>query len=262
MTHAEVASKNSVANISMHYDVVMQGLPHVRYLAANVHKKLPQRVELEDLVSSGVIGLLEAYKSFDGSKRAQFKTFAGYRIRGAILDSLRAGDWGKRSLRRSAREINEATARLETKLLRHPSTDEVAQAMNMNLDHLFGILAQIDGLLVVGQWGTISPNSTEELDLIESAPDLKEPNAFDLCLRGEVNKHLAKAVSALTKREQLILLLYYRDGRTLEEISIIVGLASSRVSQIRMAAMPKLRALLAHLREGGTMGSIGARPVV
>ena len=204
---------------------------------------------MEDLVNAGVIGLLEASRTFDNSKNAQFKTFAKFRIRGAILDSLRDSDWGSRYIRRRGREIVEATTRLEGKLGRHPIESEVAEEMGLELDHLRKIKQQIDGLYISGQQIAVSNDQSESLDVIESAPNLVDPDAFDLCLQGEMKAHLADAIAKLSEREQLILSLYYREELTMKEIAEVVGVALSRISQIRQATMVKLKASLAHVRD-------------
>jgi RNA polymerase sigma factor for flagellar operon FliA len=146
MTSAELAYQSSAAEFNDRNHLVMQELSQVYYIASRIRERLPQHVELEDLVNAGVIGLLEASRSFDSAKSSQFKTFAKFRIRGAILDSLRESDWGSRSMRRRGREIADATARLEARLGRHPIESEVAAEMNLEPDHLRRILAQINGL--------------------------------------------------------------------------------------------------------------------
>ncbi|HVT97762.1 MAG TPA: FliA/WhiG family RNA polymerase sigma factor [Acidobacteriaceae bacterium] len=249
MTAAELAYSRSAAVGENADDLVLQELPQVYYIAQRIRERLPQQVELEDLVSAGVIGLLEANRSFDPTRNAQFKTFAKFRIRGAILDSLREIDSGSRLLRRRGREIAETTARLESKLGRHPSEAEIAEEMQIDLEHLRRITAQIDSLHIGAQQVTATDGGSETIDVIESAPDLDDPNPFDLCLEGEMKSHLAEAVARLTEREQLILSLYYREELTLKEIAQVVGVALSRVSQIRQAAVIKLREYLAHLEQ-------------
>jgi RNA polymerase sigma factor for flagellar operon FliA len=256
MTQAEAAYKTSAEQVDDRNELVMQELSQVYYIAQRIRERLPQHVELEDLVNAGVLGLLEASRTFDNTKNAQFKTFAKFRIRGAILDSLRDSDWGSRYIRRRGREILEATARLEGKLGRHPTESEIAAEMGLDLDHLRKITAQIDGLHLTGQQVAVSNDQSESLDVIESAPNLVDPDPFDLCLQGEMNAHLAEAISKLSKREQLILSLYYRDELTMKEIAEVVGVALSRVSQIRQATMLKLRESLAHLRQPPTSTSV------
>jgi RNA polymerase sigma factor for flagellar operon FliA len=249
MTSAEMVYKSSSAEYEDRNDLVMQELSQVYYIASRIRERLPQHVELDDLVNAGVIGLLEASRNFDSSKNSQFKQFAKFRIRGAILDSLRESDWGSRSLRRRGREIADATARLEAKLGRHPIESEIAEEMHLEPEHLQRIIAQIDSLYVAGQQASVSGDRSDLLDVIESAPNLDDPDPFDLCLQGEVKAHLAEAISKLSEREQLILSLYYREELTMKEISEVVGVALSRVSQIRQEIMKKLKVMLAHLNE-------------
>jgi len=249
MTAAEMAYGKGAAHSVGADDLVMQELPEVYYIAARIRDRLPQHVDLEDLVSAGVIGLIEASRNFDSSKNAQFKTFAKFRIRGAILDSLREIDWGSRLMRRRGREIADATARLEARLGRKPVEAEIAAEMNVDPEYLRKIVAQLDVLHITGQQVVRSQDSSETIDLIEAAPSLDDPDAFDLCLKGEMRTHLAEAISKLTEREQLILSLYYREELTMKEIALVVGIALSRVSQIREAAVIKLRKYLAHVQE-------------
>ncbi|MGO9433512.1 MAG: sigma-70 family RNA polymerase sigma factor [Terracidiphilus sp.] len=248
MTAAELAYKTSAIAAADGDDLVMQELPQVYYIAARIRERLPQHVEMEDLVSAGVIGLLEATRSFDGSKNVQFKTFAKFRIRGAILDSLRETDWGSRYMRRRGREIADVTAKLEARLGRHPSESEIADEMHIEPDHLRKLIAQLDSLQIAGQKVAASNDRSESLDVIESAPNLDDPDPFELCLEGEMKTHLAEAISKLSEREQLILSLYYREELTMKEIAKVVGVALSRVSQIRQETMVKLKAHLEHLQ--------------
>jgi RNA polymerase sigma factor for flagellar operon FliA len=248
MTAAELAYKASAVDYDDVNELVMQELSQVYYVAARIRERLPQQVEMDDLVSAGVIGLVEAARSFDGSKNVQFKTFAKFRIRGAILDSLRDSDWGSRYMRRRGREIGEASARLEARLGRHPIESEIAEEMQIGLDQLRKITAQLDSLHIAGQQLAVSNDRSESIDVIESAPDLDDPDPFEICFKGEMKAHLAEAISKLTEREQLILSLYYREELTMKEIASVVGVALSRVSQIRQATMIKLKASLEHLQ--------------
>jgi RNA polymerase sigma factor for flagellar operon FliA len=246
MTRAEQAYMMSASGAQSADDLVLQELPQVYYIAARIRERLPQQVDMEDLVSAGVIGLIEAQRAFDSTRNAQFKTFAKYRIRGAILDSLRELDWGSRLMRRRGREIADATARLELKLGRKPVEAEVAQEMQVDVEYLRKIVAQLDTLHIVGQ-RVIATEDDSEMDLIEAAPDLDQLNPFESCLEGEMKQHLAEAIAKLSEREQLILSLYYREELTMKEIAEVVGIALSRVSQIRQAIIVKLRKHLEHV---------------
>lgn len=250
MTSPENAYRASGKELEERNELVLRELPQVYYVAARIRERLPKHVEMEDLVQAGVIGLLEACRNYDCEKDAQFSTFAKHRIRGAILDSLRKLDWGSRALRRRGREIASSTSRLESRLGRYPLEEEIAADLKMRVDELQNTLAQLDGLLLVGQLAKVSSggSNAESFDLIESAPAEDGDNPLELCLRGEMKEELAAAVSRLSDREQLILSLYYYEELTMKEVAEVVGIAVSRVSQIHAAAMLKLRVSLAHLR--------------
>lgn len=235
--------------------IILQELPQVYYIAARILERLPSNVQLEDLVNAGTVGLLEAYNSFDHTRNAQFRTFAKFRIRGAILDSLRLLDWGSRGLRRRAREIAEVTDRLAATLGRKPANQEIADAMNLSLDVLESSMMHLDGLQIVGQQVVSSGDGEEVHDLIESAPSTAE-NPFEACLRGEMKAHLTEAIRQLSEREQLVLSLYYREQLTMKQVAEVVGIALSRVSQIHNTAIGKLRTILAGLQTGAAGESL------
>jgi len=255
MTTAEVAYRASTHEIDERNELVMRELPQVYYVAARIRERLPKHVDMEDLVQAGVVGLLEACRNYDSSKDARFSTFAKFRIRGAILDSLRRLDWGSRTMRKKGREISTSIAKLESSLGREPLEEEIAADLQMALDELQNTMTQLDGLYLVGQQTDSHHDSAESHDLIESAPSAGGDNPFELCLEGEMKEQLAGAVSKLSEREQLILSLYYHEELTMKEISEIVGIAVSRVSQIHAATMVKLRATLSHLRNGSAVQS-------
>jgi RNA polymerase sigma factor for flagellar operon FliA len=228
-------------------EIILAELPQVYFIAARIQERLPASVEMEDLVNAGVVGLIEAYNSFDHTKNAQFRTFARFRIRGAILDSLRMLDWGSRSLRRKAREFAETRQRLESTLGRRPTNEEVAAEMKLPLDQMEMALTQVDSLQIVNQQAASSFDGEELYDLIESAPSLQE-SAYDLFVRKERKEQLARAIGELNEREQLVLSLYYREDLTMKQVAEVVGIALSRVSQIHTAAIGKLKSSLAHLQ--------------
>jgi RNA polymerase sigma factor for flagellar operon FliA len=261
MTTAELAYRASSDSLDERNDLVMRELPQVYYVAARIHERLPKNVEIEDLVQAGVLGLLDACRNYDASKDAQFSTFAKFRIRGAILDSLRKLDWGSRTLRRKGREIASSVAKLESSLGRQPLEEEIAADLNMPLDGLQNTMMQLYGLFLIGQQTNSLHDHSDSFDLIESAQGTDEDNPFDLCLEHERQEQLAEAVSQMSEREQLILSLYYQEELTMKEISQVVGIVVSRVSKIHAAAMVKLRASLAHLRERPAKPVSQQRPV-
>jgi RNA polymerase sigma factor for flagellar operon FliA len=247
MTAAQLAYCNNSTDIDQRNALVMAELPQVYYIAARIRERLPQQVEMEDLVHAGVVGLIEACRNFDSTKNAGFTTFAKFRIRGAILDSLRKLDWGSRAIRKKGRAIAASIAALASSLGRQPLQEEIAIHMNIALAELQTTLTELDGLHLVGQQSE-SDESTS-FDLIESAQSRGGDNPFELCLEGEAREHLKAAICKLTEREQLIISLYYQEEMTMREIAEIVGIAVSRVSQIHAAALLTLRMSLTYLRE-------------
>ncbi len=227
-------------------DLILQELPQVQYIASRILERLPQQIEFGDLVHAGVIGLLEAYRNFDDSKNTSFKTFAKFRIKGAILDSLRALDWGSRNVRRKARDIAEASQKLEAVLGRYPTKEEIAAEIKISLRELDEVQTELSGLHVVGQEMTSTFEGEVAHDLIESAPSTWD-NPFEMYQKLETRAHLIAAISNLSDREQLILSLYYQEELTMKEVAEVVGLAISRVSQIHAAVLVKLKTSLAHL---------------
>jgi RNA polymerase sigma factor for flagellar operon FliA len=173
---------------------------------------------------------------------------------------LRKLDWGSRTLRRKGREIATSAAKLESQLGRHPLEEEIAADLKMPIDELQSALTQLDGLFLVGQLANVTGDNGESFDLIESAPSTGRDNPFELCLEGELKAQLAAAVSRMSEREQLILSLYYYEELTMKEVSEVVGVAVSRVSQIHAAAMLKLRVSLAHLSEAAPAPAGGVPP--
>jgi RNA polymerase sigma factor for flagellar operon FliA len=221
--------------------LIMEELPQVHYIASRIRERLPQNVAFEDLVSAGVLGLIEAVNKFDPGKAVLFRTFAKFRIRGAIVDSLRELDWGSRLLRRKGREIDDACARLELQLGRHPSEQEIADELKIELKELYDLLSKLDGLFLVSQQVSAPFDRSETRDLIESAP-CRDDDSFDICLRGENSELLSKAIAKLDERSQRVISLYYREELTMKEIALTLEIAESRVSQLHSAALLKLRA--------------------
>jgi RNA polymerase sigma factor FliA len=250
MTAAQLAYCSSSMTVDERNALVMTELPKVYYIAARIHERLPQQVEMEDLVHAGVIGLIEACRNFDNTKNANFSTFAKFRIQGAILDSLRRLDWGSRAVRKKGRAIASSIATLATSLGRQPLQEEIAAHLKVGLDELQTTLTELDGLFLVGQQSDLSQDSSNAHDHIENAASRGGDNPFELCLEGEEKEHLKEAVMQLPRREQLILSLYYHDEMTMREIAEVVDIAVSRVSQLHAAALLKLRVSLSHLREG------------
>jgi RNA polymerase sigma factor for flagellar operon FliA len=205
---------------------------------------LPQQVPFEDLVHAGVIGLIEAVGSYDPSKSVPLKSYTKFRVRGAILDSIRELDWGSRRLRHKGREIEEAVSRLSKQLGRQPDEPEIAAEIGISVEELYALAHDIDGAILVGQQiNSVYDDGSGKRDLIESAPS-RDESPFDLYMRTESREKLARAISTLTEKEQMVVSLYYKEELTMKEIAAVMQLGESRISQIHSLALAKLRGSL------------------
>jgi RNA polymerase sigma factor for flagellar operon FliA len=228
--------------------LLMEHLPTVRYLARRIHERLPQHVDLEDLISAGVVGLIDAFSKFDHKKKVQFKSYAQFRIRGAILDSLRTLDWSPRELRRKGRAVEEAIWTVTQRAGRAPTEQEVAQEMELKLSEYQLLLGDLKGLEIGSLHMERSEDSgDEELAYIPGSP---EEDPLFRCLKGEMKQRLADAIDELPEKERVVLTLYYYEELTMKEIGMTLGVVESRISQIHSSAVLSLRVTLANLRNG------------
>ena len=229
--------------------LLMEHLPTVRYLARRIHERLPQHVDLDDLVSAGVVGLIDAFSKFDHGKKVQFKSYAQFRIRGAILDSLRTLDWSPRELRRKGRAVEEAIRSVTQRVGRAPAEHEIASEMTLSLSDYQVLLGDLKGLEIGSLHMERSEDSgDEELAYIPGAP---EDDPLFRCLKGEMKQRLADAIEELPEKERMVLTLYYYEELTMKEIGLTIGVVESRVSQIHSSAVVRLRSALATLRPDG-----------
>jgi RNA polymerase sigma factor for flagellar operon FliA len=245
-------SKNSAQACSSWQDkeerdrILLEQLPQVRYLARRIHERLPRHVPLDDLVHAGVIGLIDALNKFDHSKHVQFGSYAKFRIRGAIIDSLREMDWGPRDLRRKGRRVEEAERKLSLNLSRAPTEVEIAAELNLDLREFQQLLTELDGL-EVGSLHLESPWDGKEENLCDYLPNAPEDTPFFRCMHSEMKDLLARAVADLPEKEQQVLALYYFEELTMKEVGAVLGIGESRVSQIHSLAVVRLRGRLEEL---------------
>ena len=237
--------------------VLLEHLPIVRFLARRIHERLPQHVDIEDLVSAGVVGLMDAFAKFDPAKKVQFRSYAQFRIRGAILDSLRTLDWSPRELRRKGRAVEEAIRVLMARMGHAPGESEVAAEMALSLEEYQQLLGDLKGLEI----GTLhmernEDSGEEELAYVPGRPD--EDPLFR-CLRGELEERLAEAIQNLPDRERLVMTLYYYEEMTMREIGLALGVVESRVSQVHASAVVHLRVALKDLAVRGAFDRTRAR---
>jgi RNA polymerase sigma factor FliA len=241
MTSPEIPYVRASLNRDKRDELVLSQLTEVHFIARRIHERLPVFVPFEDLVHSGVLGLIEAAQKFDSTKNVQFKTFAQFRIRGAILDSLRKLDRASRRLRTKSHKLNAVSEQLSQRLGRQPTEDEIAHKMGLDLADLRKLARTLRGLESVDRQVASGPDRAETRDLVESAPAKSEESPFAQCLQSEVRQHLAQAISNLPEREKRILSLYYFEQLTMQEIASILCVRKSRISQIHSAALAKLR---------------------
>jgi RNA polymerase sigma factor for flagellar operon FliA len=231
--------------------ILMEHLPVVRFLARRIHERLPQHVDMEDLVSAGMIGLLDAFAKFDPRKKVQFRSYAQFRIRGAILDSLRTLDWSPRELRRKGRAVEEAIRVLTARLGRPPGEAEVSAEMTLSLGEYQQLLGDLKGLEI----GTLHVERNEDSGEEELAyvPGRPEDDPLFHCLRGELQERLTEAIENLPERERMVMTLYYYEEMTMREIGLALGVVESRVSQVHASAVVHLRAALKDLAARGVV---------
>jgi RNA polymerase sigma factor for flagellar operon FliA len=223
--------------------LILDHLPQVRLIARRIHERLPESVSLDDLVSAGTIGLISAIDRFDPSLNIKLKTYAEYKIRGAILDSLRGLDWAPRQQRKRAKQIEAAIANAEQRLKRTPTEEEIAAQLGLNLHEYYEWLVEIRGLSL----GSLEASSSEEdqtRDVLRYVSDDEEQWPSRLLERSELQNLLAEAIARMPEIERTVLSLYYYEELTLREISKILHLHESRISQLKSQAILRLRSYM------------------
>ena len=225
--------------------LILHYAPLVKYVASRVATGLPSSVDQHDLVSYGMFGLIDALEKFEPGRGNKFETYAIPRIKGAIIDELRAMDWVPRSIRFKARELEKATADLEAMLKRQPSDEELAERLGMSRRELHDMVAQISFVSVLALDEVVSAGSDrgEQVALIDTLPDKGIDPTWGVESQ-ETRGLLAAAINSLSEREKIVVTLYYFEGLTLAEIGEILGVTESRVCQIHTKAVGGLRGQL------------------
>lgn len=227
--------------------LLLEHLPEVRYIARRIHERLPRQVQFEDLVQAGVVGLIDALHRYDPARHAQLGTYARFRIRGAILDSLRALDWSPRELRRRGRELRQAEQALGDRLGRAPTVEEVCQKLEITPEEYHRLTAELHASQLED-----GPEDGEGGSVLDAAAS-PDPDPFTLYARGEARERLAAAMAELPERDQQLLSLYYHEELTMKEVGAVLGIGESRVCQIHGTLLAKLRQ---RLREGVKGGAL------
>jgi RNA polymerase sigma factor for flagellar operon FliA len=228
--------------------MVIQYAPLIKYIASRLALRLPSHISLDDLISSGIIGLIDAIHKFDPSKNISFKTYAEFRIKGAILDELRSLDWIPRSVRKKSHQLERIYLELEKALGRPAEPEEVSEALGLELSELYQLLDETKSVSVVdlqGVWKAArnGPDFLEnELPEILQDENLRDP--FLALHFSELQDVLVRAIDALPDKEKLLVSLYYYEELTMKEIGEIMGYTESRISQLHTQAMLRLRGKL------------------
>jgi RNA polymerase sigma factor FliA len=218
--------------------LILEHLPQVRLIARRIHSRLPENVSLDDLISTGVVGLIAAVDHFDASLNIQLKTYAEHRIRGAILDSLRDMDWAPKKKRQRAKQIELTIAALEQRMGRAPTEEEIATELKIGLEEYQQWLYEVSGLTI----GSLEPASeNHDGDLLNYVADSQQALPSATFERAELERLLASAIEQMPKIERTVLSLYYQEEATLREIAEITHMHLSRVAQLKSQAILRLR---------------------
>lgn len=215
----------------------------VRKVAAHVLARLPAHVAKEDLVQAGMIGLIEASKRYDHTKGASFETFASIRIKGAMIDEIRKGDWVPRSVHRNTRKISQAIKHIENRKHSEATDGEIASELGVSIDVYYGMLQDTQGsrLFNFSELGSSLPEGEETAHYFFDIADTEEESPLRQIESKRFKASLITAIKMLPEREQLVLALYYQEELNLKEIGYVLGVSESRVSQIHSQAAIKLR---------------------
>ncbi len=222
--------------------IVKEYIPLVKYHAGMMKMRIPPHIEMDDLVSSGIVGLLDAMDRFDPSRGIKFKTYAEFRIRGAMLDYLREMDWFPRSLRQRAGNLQHAYSHLEVVLGRPPADEEIAESLNISVEELQKELTMLSGLSVF----SLDAQGEDEMDtwisraMAEAAID----EAKEAELLRDLKEVLGKAIDLLPEKERQLIALYYYEELTMKEIGAILSLGEPRICQLHNQAVLRLRGKL------------------
>lgn len=218
--------------------LILEHLPQVRLIARRIQERLPENISLDDLISAGILGLISAIDNFEPCHNVKLKTYAEYKIRGAILDSLRGLDWAPRQQRKRSKQIQQAIAALEKRLQYAPSEEEIAAELKVPTAEYHEWLVETAGLTL----GSLDYTPVEGgRDLLQMLPDTDEDQPLALFERAELKKLLTESIGKLPDVERSVLGLYYQEELTLREISRIMNLHESRISQLKSQAVLRLR---------------------
>jgi len=237
--HTGVSDENSIEQL------LEDHLPLIRYHAGQLIRRVPASVELDDLIDSGVLGLLEGASRFDASREIQFKTFISYRVRGAMIDYLRSIDWLPRNMRNTSKTLQQAITSLEQQYGRPAEESEVAAYLDLSIGEYRDRLATVKGMTIVYFEDLPVTNMEDDAwNMLDSFADSTEEEPESQVALHEFAENLANAIVKLPGREKVLLTLYYHEELNMKEIALILDLTESRVSQIHSQMVLRMRSLL------------------
>lgn len=224
--------------------LILEYAPLIKFIAQKIAVRLPSNIELDDLISSGVIGLMDAIEKYDPTRDNKFKTYAEFRIRGAILDELRAQDWVPRSVRDKAKLLDRTMIELEAELGRSAADEEVAARLNMTMDEFYDLVNQVRPVSVLSIDEAATFSSVDKKSILNLLEGCKLNNPFTQLNMKSVKEVVTKAIEELPERQRLVLSLYYYEDLNLKEIGKVLRVTESRVSQLHAQAISRLRSKL------------------
>lgn len=224
--------------------LIMDYAPLIRFVAQRIASRLPSNIDIDDLISSGVIGLMDAIEKYDPSRDNKFKTYAEFRIRGAILDELRSQDWVPRSVRDKAKRIERTYAELEQRYGRAVTDMEISDALGMDLEEYHDMVAKVKAVTLLSVDDLSVPYQNERKSLLDLLENTNSRNPFSQLKNKSVRNLLMENIEELPEKQKLVLSLYYYEDLNLKEIGKILEVTESRVSQLHTQAVEKLRSKL------------------
>ena len=232
--------------------VVLEHTPLIRYIVNRIAVRLPSHIDLDDLHNTGVIGLMDAIEKYDPDKNCKFKTYAEFRIKGAILDQLRSLDWVPRSVRQKSRRLERAYSEVEQRLGRAANDDEVADSLGLQIEKFHELMNQVRGTSLVNLEEIRGTNSDGDqagtfADIVE---DVNSENPFASVKTTEMKEVVAETIASLPEKERLVISLYYYEDLNMKQIGGILGITESRVCQIHTKSVQRLRLKLKELSAG------------
>jgi RNA polymerase sigma factor FliA len=222
--------------------LILEHLPQVNWIATRIHEKLPPNIELDDLVSAGVVGLLAAIDNFDPSRNTTLRTYAEYKIRGAILDSIRGLDGIPTHKRKRLKLVQHAIAAAERRLKATPADEDIAQELKIPLSEYQQWMLELRGVSL----GSLQMVDGEEVDILQFISDDEEATPARLLERAELERVVTEGLKRMPENERTVLSLYYKEELNLREIASIMSLHTTRISQLRAQGILRLRSLMEH----------------